>query len=75
MKRKDHVFKSAVPALALILTLTGGAALPGTVSENPGTVPPIPELPPVEEEIPETDERDGISPLTDIDEPIHFDKA
>lgn len=57
-----------MPALALILTLTGGAALPGTVSENPGTVPPIPELPPVEEGIPETEEGGCVEPLADKDD-------
>lgn len=73
MKRKDQIIL-AVPALALVLTLAGGTALPGSGPNVPGAVPPIPELPPVEEEIPETGEEEGICPLSDLDEPVNLQK-
>lgn len=56
MKRKKLHVKTTVSVLALMLTLSLGA------------VPPPPKFPPIEEEIPTTDDGNGISPLTDLDD-------
>ncbi len=69
MKRKKIDFKAVVPMLALMLALSAGTAYPGLGTVDDGTVPPSPE-PPVEEEIPETEDNDGIQPLTDRDDVV-----
>lgn len=72
--KRNRFLGSVMPMLALTLILEGGTGDPGTTPGTPGTPPPFPDIPPIEDEIPETGEEDGISPLTDIDEPIHLDK-
>mgnify|MGYP001033039739 CR=1 FL=1 len=67
MKRQKYHLKTLVSALALTLALAG-PVFPGSGEGEDGSIPTPPKFPPVEEEIPETDEGDGISPLTDRDD-------
>ena len=67
MKRQKYHLKTLVSALALMLTLAG-PVFPGAGEGEDGGIPTPPKFPPVEEEIPETDEGDGIQPLTDKDD-------
>lgn len=67
MKRKKQRPNTALPLLALLLTLSAGTIFPAPGTEHPDPVPPLPKLPPVEEEIPETES--SIRPLSDKDDP------
>ena len=68
MKRQEYHLKALVSALALMLTLSADPVFPGSGEGENGLIPTSPNFPPVEEEVPETDEGDGISPLTDRDD-------
>lgn len=67
MKRHKNHLKALFTALALMLSLAG-PVFPGAGEGAASNIPTPPKFPPVEEEIPETDEGDGISPLTDMDD-------
>ena len=73
MKQKKYHLKALVSALALMLTLAG-PVFPGAGEGEDGGMPTPPKFPPVEEEIPETDEGDGINPLSDLDEPVTLER-
>ena len=51
------------------LTLSAGTVYPSLGTGYDGTIPPSPE-PPAEEELPETEDNDGIQPLTDRDDVV-----
>ncbi len=67
MERKKQRPNTALPLLALLLTLSAGIIFPAPGTEPTDHVPPLPKLTSVEEEIPETGE-DGIRPLSDLDD-------
>lgn len=73
MKRQKYHLKTLVSALALTLALAG-PVFPGSGEGEDGSIPTPPKFPPVEEEIPETDEGDGINPLSDLDEPVTLER-
>ena len=67
MKHKFNSLKSALPALALSLVLSGGVTLPDTATENPEN---FPQQPSMEEEKPDWNDENGCQPLSDLDERV-----
>lgn len=71
MKRKINSLKLPISALTLALALMGGI-LPSCTM--PGYPEPLPQQVPAEEEQSKLDMKEGVQPLSDLDEPRRQDQ-